>query len=139
VHVLLDSKDFLLYTSLERIIVLNGKIQVTRLVKSGTRKTTLAIGDGANDVGMLQEADIGVGISGVEGMQVFSTEQLTSPLIVENISLLDCNSHHLLTLFYACFQLRLPWQVMLQLLSFGIWSVYYLYMGIGVTGGSHLW
>lgn len=36
----------------------------------GTGKTTLAIGDGANDVGMLQEADIGVGISGVEGMQV---------------------------------------------------------------------
>lgn len=44
--------------------------KVTRLVKSGTGKTTLAIGDGANDVGMLQEADIGVGISGVEGMQV---------------------------------------------------------------------
>lgn len=44
--------------------------QVTRLVKEGTNKTTLAIGDGANDVGMIQEADIGVGISGVEGMQV---------------------------------------------------------------------
>uniref|UniRef100_A0A804I585 Phospholipid-transporting ATPase n=1 Tax=Musa acuminata subsp. malaccensis TaxID=214687 RepID=A0A804I585_MUSAM len=42
---------------------------VTRLVKEGTGKTTLAIGDGANDVGMIQEADIGVGISGVEGMQ----------------------------------------------------------------------
>lgn len=41
---------------------------MTRLVKDG--KTTLAIGDGANDVGMIQEADIGVGISGVEGMQV---------------------------------------------------------------------
>ncbi|KAK4762785.1 hypothetical protein SAY86_008553 [Trapa natans] len=46
------------------------KALVTRLVKSGTGKTTLAIGDGANDVGMLQEADIGIGISGVEGMQV---------------------------------------------------------------------
>ncbi|XP_022739410.1 probable phospholipid-transporting ATPase 8 isoform X6 [Durio zibethinus] len=45
------------------------KAIVTRLVKSVTGKTTLAIGDGANDVGMLQEADIGVGISGVEGMQ----------------------------------------------------------------------
>lgn len=40
------------------------------MVKEGTGKTTLAIGDGANDVGMIQEADIGVGISGVEGMQV---------------------------------------------------------------------
>lgn len=45
------------------------KAMVTRLVKQGTGKTTLAIGDGANDVGMIQEADIGVGISGVEGMQ----------------------------------------------------------------------
>ncbi|XP_073136105.1 putative phospholipid-transporting ATPase 9 [Henckelia pumila] len=45
------------------------KALVTRLVKEGTKKTTLAIGDGANDVGMLQEADIGIGISGAEGMQ----------------------------------------------------------------------
>ncbi|RRT52098.1 hypothetical protein B296_00029369 [Ensete ventricosum] len=45
------------------------KAMVTRLVKEGTGKVTLAIGDGANDVGMIQEADIGVGISGVEGMQ----------------------------------------------------------------------
>ncbi|XP_028807440.1 probable phospholipid-transporting ATPase 4 [Neltuma alba] len=45
------------------------KALVTRLVKEGTGKTTLGIGDGANDVGMIQEADIGVGISGVEGMQ----------------------------------------------------------------------
>uniref|UniRef100_A0A1D1ZCM1 Phospholipid-transporting ATPase n=1 Tax=Anthurium amnicola TaxID=1678845 RepID=A0A1D1ZCM1_9ARAE len=45
------------------------KALVTRLVKTSTGKTTLAIGDGANDVGMLQESDIGIGISGFEGMQ----------------------------------------------------------------------
>ncbi|GJX10542.1 putative phospholipid-transporting ATPase 9 [Tanacetum coccineum] len=44
-------------------------LQVTRLVKECTGKTTLASGDGANDVGIIHEADISVGISGVEGMQ----------------------------------------------------------------------
>lgn len=39
-------------------------------MKAYTGRITLAIGDGANDVGMIQEADIGVGISGMEGMQV---------------------------------------------------------------------
>lgn len=31
--------------------------------------TTLSVGDGANDVAMIQEAQIGVGISGREGRQ----------------------------------------------------------------------
>ncbi|KAL1568501.1 putative phospholipid-transporting ATPase 9 [Salvia divinorum] len=52
------------------------KALVTRLVKDGIHKTTLAIGDGANDVGMLQEADIGIGISGVEGMQAVMSSDI---------------------------------------------------------------
>jgi phospholipid-transporting ATPase len=44
------------------------KALVTGLVKAAGR-VTLAIGDGANDVGMIQAAHIGVGISGQEGMQ----------------------------------------------------------------------
>ncbi|KAK9278755.1 hypothetical protein L1049_028332 [Liquidambar formosana] len=52
------------------------KALVTRLLKIKTGKTTLAIGDGANDVGMLQEADIGVGISGVEGMQAVMSSDI---------------------------------------------------------------
>ncbi|XP_057415558.1 putative phospholipid-transporting ATPase 9 [Lotus japonicus] len=52
------------------------KALVTRLVKSRTGSTTLAIGDGANDVGMLQEADIGIGISGVEGMQAVMSSDI---------------------------------------------------------------
>lgn len=34
-----------------------------------TKCVTLAIGDGANDVAMIQKAHVGVGISGVEGLQ----------------------------------------------------------------------
>ncbi|CAO3628354.1 unnamed protein product [Cunninghamella echinulata] len=45
------------------------KAQVVSLVKNGLGVMTLAIGDGANDVSMIQEANIGVGISGVEGRQ----------------------------------------------------------------------
>ncbi|GFH12108.1 phospholipid-transporting ATPase [Haematococcus lacustris] len=44
------------------------KALVTGLVRSHG-DVTLAIGDGANDVGMIQRAHIGVGISGQEGMQ----------------------------------------------------------------------
>ena len=33
---------------------------------------TLSVGDGANDVPMIMEAHIGVGISGVEGQQAVS-------------------------------------------------------------------
>lgn len=39
------------------------------MVKKHVNAITLAIGDGANDVGMIQTAHVGVGISGNEGMQ----------------------------------------------------------------------
>ncbi|XP_005853199.1 PREDICTED: probable phospholipid-transporting ATPase VD isoform X3 [Myotis brandtii] len=45
------------------------KSEVVKLVRNHLRVMTLAIGDGANDVSMIQVADIGIGISGQEGMQ----------------------------------------------------------------------
>lgn len=45
------------------------KALVVELVKAYTPSVLLAIGDGANDVGMIQAAHIGVGISGLEGLQ----------------------------------------------------------------------
>ncbi|XP_052675449.1 phospholipid-transporting ATPase VB-like isoform X2 [Crassostrea angulata] len=45
------------------------KGSVVKLVRDKLNKLTLAIGDGANDVSMIQVADIGIGISGQEGMQ----------------------------------------------------------------------
>ncbi|RZC48296.1 hypothetical protein C5167_041254 [Papaver somniferum] len=55
------------------------KALITRLVKEYTGWTTLAIGDGANDVGMIQAADIGVGISGMEGMQAVMASDFSLP------------------------------------------------------------
>ncbi|KAI0226825.1 Phospholipid-transporting ATPase IB [Lamellibrachia satsuma] len=45
------------------------KAELVELVKDNVKATTLAIGDGANDVGMIQAAHVGIGISGVEGLQ----------------------------------------------------------------------
>ncbi|XP_041438313.1 phospholipid-transporting ATPase VA isoform X2 [Xenopus laevis] len=45
------------------------KSMVVKLVRDKLRAMTLAIGDGTNDVSMIQVADVGVGISGQEGMQ----------------------------------------------------------------------
>ena len=45
------------------------KAAVVQMVKGGLDVMTLSIGDGANDVAMIQEADIGVGIAGEEGRQ----------------------------------------------------------------------
>lgn len=45
------------------------KALVVKLVKRNLKSLLLAIGDGANDVSMIQAAHVGVGISGVEGLQ----------------------------------------------------------------------
>ncbi|KZT04791.1 phospholipid-translocating P-type ATPase [Laetiporus sulphureus 93-53] len=45
------------------------KAQVVKLVKKNQKSILLAIGDGANDVSMIQAAHVGVGISGLEGLQ----------------------------------------------------------------------
>lgn len=44
-------------------------VQMVELVTVHTGAITLAIGDGANDVAMIQKAHVGVGISGYEGLQ----------------------------------------------------------------------
>ena len=42
------------------------KALVVKLVKKNQKSLLLAIGDGANDVSMIQAAHVGVGISGLE-------------------------------------------------------------------------
>lgn len=42
-------------------------MQIVKLVRKHKHAVTLAIGDGANDVGMIKTAHVGIGISGQEG------------------------------------------------------------------------
>ncbi|KFR13741.1 putative phospholipid-transporting ATPase IK, partial [Opisthocomus hoazin] len=53
------------------------KALIVQLVKKHKAAITLAIGDGANDVNMIKTADIGVGISGLEGMQAVQCSDYT--------------------------------------------------------------
>ncbi|XP_014260089.1 probable phospholipid-transporting ATPase IIB isoform X2 [Cimex lectularius] len=45
------------------------KAQVVQLIQEHTGKRTAAVGDGGNDVSMIQAADTGIGIAGKEGKQ----------------------------------------------------------------------
>ncbi|PRP84971.1 putative phospholipid-transporting ATPase IA isoform b [Planoprotostelium fungivorum] len=45
------------------------KAEVVKTIKEAKKQVCLSIGDGANDVSMIQEADIGIGIFGKEGTQ----------------------------------------------------------------------
>ena len=49
------------------------KALVVKLVKEGVGAMTHAIGDGANDVSLIQAADVGVGIAGEEGLQAVNS------------------------------------------------------------------
>lgn len=48
-------------------------------MKKNLGRTSLAIGDGANDVNMIQEGDIGVGIFGLEGRQAANSSDFAVP------------------------------------------------------------
>lgn len=71
--------DLLAFAKLCRAVVCNRvspaqKADMVRLVRDNiTSARTLAIGDGANDVAMIQAAHVGVGISGQEGMQAVNS------------------------------------------------------------------
>ncbi|KAJ3412743.1 hypothetical protein HDV05_000313 [Chytridiales sp. JEL 0842] len=52
------------------------KALVVKLIRTTLKKVTLAIGDGANDVSMIQAADVGVGIMGREGNQATVFESI---------------------------------------------------------------
>eukprot|EP01026_Neomeris_dumetosa_P071035 TRINITY_DN7145_c1_g1_i1.p1 TRINITY_DN7145_c1_g1~~TRINITY_DN7145_c1_g1_i1.p1 ORF type:complete len:1115 (-),score=152.45 TRINITY_DN7145_c1_g1_i1:270-3410(-) len=92
------------------------KAQVTTLVKTKAQAITLGIGDGANDVGMIKAAHIGVGISGREGRQAvlasdFAFAQfryLTKLLLVHGRWSYKRNAEVVLYAFYKNFTYVLP-------------------------------
>jgi phospholipid-translocating P-type ATPase (flippase) len=49
------------------------KGHLTKLVRNILNKVTVGIGDGANDVGMILEAHVGIGVQGVEGSQAVNS------------------------------------------------------------------
>ncbi|TXG55114.1 hypothetical protein EZV62_020370 [Acer yangbiense] len=71
------------------------KAQLVELLKSCDYRT-LAIGDGGNDVKMIQQADIGVGISGREGLQAaraadYSIGSVSGTSLFNSVSLMAYN------------------------------------------------
>lgn len=46
------------------------KAKITKLLKNKQKRVILSVGDGANDVPMILESSVGVGIAGKEGSQV---------------------------------------------------------------------
>ena len=84
------------------------KAQIVRLIKDNLGVMTLAIGDGANDVSMIQAADVGVGISGEEGLQAVNSSDyaiaqfrfLTRLLFVHGHWSYLRNSNMILNFFY---------------------------------------
>jgi len=55
------------------------KAQVVQLVQVKTKKICLGVGDGANDVSMIQMANVGVGIIGKEGTQATRASDYALP------------------------------------------------------------
>ncbi|PLW33102.1 hypothetical protein PCASD_13814 [Puccinia coronata f. sp. avenae] len=84
------------------------KAEIVKLIKEGIQVTTLAIGDGANDVSMIQTADIGIGVLGEEGMQAVNSSDysicqfkfITKLLLVHGHWSYDRNAKMIIYFFY---------------------------------------
>ncbi|KAG9511340.1 putative phospholipid-transporting ATPase IF, partial [Fragariocoptes setiger] len=56
------------------------KADIVKMIKNSKQKpVTAAIGDGANDVSMIQEAHVGIGIMGKEGRQAVNSSDFSLP------------------------------------------------------------
>ncbi|XP_039497624.1 phospholipid-transporting ATPase IF [Drosophila santomea] len=114
------------------------KCEIVTLIKRRKKHITAAIGDGANDVSMIQEAHIGIGITGREGKQaarcadfaIARFEMLRRLLLVHG----HYNSQRLafLVLFY-CYKNIIITGCM------ALYQVYDLYSATNVYNSLYLW
>ena len=74
------------------------KAEMVELVQEYTQAISLAIGDGANDVAMIQKAQVGVGISGNEGLQAVSFKRIF-------IAFIYCKLQYILPFIVFCFKI----------------------------------
>jgi phospholipid-translocating ATPase len=99
------------------------KAETVKLVKEGRQAMTLAIGDGANDVAMIQEANIGCGLFGLEGGQAAMSADyafgqfrfLTKLLLVhgrwsyQRVAAMHCNFFYKNVIWVFAMFWYLPW------------------------------
>jgi phospholipid-translocating ATPase len=98
------------------------KAEIVKLIREYTKERTCAIGDGGNDVSMIQAADVGLGIVGKEGKQAslaadFSINQFSyiSRLLRTKPAFLFASFAHFL--FHSSFPSSLAWQKLIQEIS----------------------
>ncbi|KAF7301327.1 Phospholipid-transporting ATPase [Mycena indigotica] len=120
------------------------KALVVKLVKDGLGAMTLAIGDGANDVSMIQAADVGVGISGEEGLQAANSSDyaiaqfrfLKKLLLVHGHWSYARNGTMILNFFYKNI---VPTVVLFWFQIYNGWSATYAFAYVYVLFWNSLW
>ncbi|PFH51676.1 hypothetical protein AMATHDRAFT_141843 [Amanita thiersii Skay4041] len=120
------------------------KALIVRLVKEGLKTMTLAIGDGANDVSMIQAADVGIGISGEEGLQAVNSSDyaiaqfrfLKRLLLVHGHWSYARNGTMILNFFYKNI---MPVGVLWWFQIYSAWSGYYGFDYIYILFWNSLW
>ncbi|XP_061397318.1 phospholipid-transporting ATPase IF-like [Musca vetustissima] len=114
------------------------KSEVVTLVKKQKGFLTAAIGDGANDVSMIQEADVGIGIMGKEGLQAARCSDFSIAKFFMLQRLLLVHGHYntarlsFLVLFY-CYKNILITGIMV------LFQIYDLFSSTSVYHSLYMW
>uniref|UniRef100_A0A1I8NVP4 Phospholipid-transporting ATPase n=1 Tax=Stomoxys calcitrans TaxID=35570 RepID=A0A1I8NVP4_STOCA len=114
------------------------KSEIVTLIKKQKGFLTAAIGDGANDVSMIQEADVGIGIMGKEGLQAARCSDFSIAKFFMLQRLLLVHGHYntarlsFLVLFY-CYKNILITGIMV------LFQLYDLYSSTSVYHSLYMW